>query len=767
MRLFFLIQVLITCFVFIISNKLDFSGTYFSYNNSIYILTNIIWNLQILISIIYTSKKIKNNDTIHKTLIGVLSSIYLLSTIDLVWVLGYMRMRQTIPIYVNSLLIILFFLTTFYYLAKLIKYISRYKIFYIVFRDSLIAFIPIAILFFDSLDNIFLITFLKSLFLQFENVKFTFSVLEKISMIFYGFFVMLLFMFSIYKKKFRKASTFLLASFFVSNFIYYSSYVLNILDDNVAYALHISLNNFLHIILHLMFLYYLIKDQYVNEELINNEHNQINNKITNIFLGIIPLLFLLLYIYVSKFIDSSISPYKYIKVTIISITLLIFRDALVLDENIKLLKNIKKQSKLDYLCEIYNRIGFNSASRSFKNNYTLFFFDIKKFKDINDIYGHESGDNALVFVANLLRSISEDIDKETLFCRYGGDEFIFAIKSVDKNYIDNLSSHFSKKRYINALNNDYKICIKLDVGYSVNTESKHISRVVQEADYAMYVSKRNVSGAVVEFDSKLKDEFDRVNLLKKEFKNDLSNKKIYAVYQPKVSIDSNKVLGYETLCRWNNDVLGELSPNDFLPVIENMGNMNVLDVYIFEEACKFQNLLSCEGIYQQCSVNISLKTLQNPSTCEKIIKITQNYNINPKNITLEILESITSKNNLYILERIKTLSDFGFLISIDDFGTEYSSLSKLFTIKFDEIKIPIDFVKEIDNMVQFNVVKYISNLANELNIKTVVEGIENETQLKVFQLLNFNSAQGFYFSRPLKAEDYITFYKENIKKYWK
>lgn len=767
MRLFFLIQLLITCFVFITSNSVAFNYTSFFYKNMIYIFANVIWNLQILISIIYTSKKIKNKNKIHKILLNILSIMYLLSIIDLVSILISIYTKKNIPLNFDCFLIIIFFIASCYYLIQLIKYIHRYKIFYIVLRDSLIAFIPISILFFNSLDNMFLITFLKSQYLQLQSSNIIYSSLEKISMIFYGLFVMLLFMFSIYKKKFRKPSAFLLTSFFISNFIYYSSYMLKLLDPKSAYALHLNLNNFIHIILHLMFLYYIIKDQYINEEYIDDEHTQINNKITNIFLGIIPLLFLLLYIYVSKFIDSSISPYKYIKVTIISITLLIFRDALVLDENIKLLKNIKKQSKLDYLCEIYNRIGFNSASRSFKNNYTLFFFDIRKFKDINDIYGHESGDNALIFVANLLKSISEDIDKKTLFCRYGGDEFIFAIKSVDRNYIDNLSSHFSKKRYINASNNDYKICIKLDVGYSVNTESKHISRVVQEADYAMYVSKRNSSGAVVEFDSKLKDEFDRVNLLKKEFKNDLNNKKIYAVYQPKVSIDSNKVLGYETLCRWNNDVLGELSPNDFLPVIENMGNMNVLDVYIFEESCKFQNLLSLEGIYQQCSVNISLKTLQNPSTCEKIIKITQNYNINPKNITLEILESITSKNNLYILERIKTLSDFGFLISIDDFGTEYSSLSKLFEIKFDEIKIPIDFVKEIDNMVQFNVVKYISNLANELNIKTVVEGIENETQLKVFKLLNFNTAQGFYFSKPLKANDYILFYKNHTKKYWK
>ncbi|MCR8746769.1 bifunctional diguanylate cyclase/phosphodiesterase [Romboutsia lituseburensis] len=759
MRLFFWIQVLITCVVFIVSSRVDFNHISFLGGNDIYVLTNVIWNLQILTSIIYTTKKIKNTNEIHKILLSILSIMYLLSTIDLVSILLSIHIKQEFPVFIDYLLIIIFFASTSYYLIKLIKYISKYKIFYIVLRDSLIAFIPIAILFFDSLDNMFLITFLKSYFLKSENVKIIFSNLEQISMIFYGFFVMLLFMFSIYKKKFRKASSVLLASFFVSNFIYYSSYMLKILDPKSAYILHLSLNNFIHIILHLIFLYYLIKDQYINEEYIDDEHTQINNKITNTFLGIIPILFLLLYLYVSKFIDSSILPYKYINVTIISILLLIFRDTLVLDKNIKLLKGIKKQSKLDYLCKIYNRIGFNSASKSFTNNYTLFFFDIRKFKDINDIYGHESGDNALIFVANLLKSISKDINKETLFCRYGGDEFIFIINSIDKDDIDNLSSHFNKKRYMNSPNNDCEICIELDVGYSINTTSKDVLRVVQEADYAMYVSKKNANGAVVEFENKLKDEFDKVNLLKKEFTNDLNNNKIYAVYQPKISINSNKILGYETLCRWNNDILGELNPSDFLPVIESMGNMNILDVYIFEEACKFQNFLSFEGLFQQCSVNISLKTLQNPSTCEKIIEIAQNYNINPQNITLEILESITSKNNLYVLERIKTLSDFGFLISIDDFGTEYSSLSKLFNIKFDEIKIPIDFVKEINNVVQFNVVKYIANLANELNIKTVVEGIENETQLKIFKLLNFDSAQGFYFSKPLKTKDYIVFYK--------
>ena len=199
-----------------------------------------------------------------------------------------------------------------------------------------------------------------------------------------------------------------------------------------------------------------------------------------------------------------------------------------------------------------------------------------------------------------------------------------------------------------------------------------------------------------------------------------------------------------------------------MPIAENLGEISSLDLYVFKKSCEFQRYLIDKGIKLKCSVNLSLNTLKSYEKINEILKIYKEYEI-PKNlITAEILENVSLNNNAQTISYINLLRENGICISIDDFGTGYSSLSQISNLYFDELKIPREFVIDARTPSKLAVIEAISLLAKKLNVTSVIEGVENYEDFKLFSSLGFDIVQGYYFSKPLTKSEIIDYIKVNI-----
>lgn len=245
--------------------------------------------------------------------------------------------------------------------------------------------------------------------------------------------------------------------------------------------------------------------------------------------------------------------------------------------------------------------------------------------------------------------------------------------------------------------------------------------------------------------------------------NALDNDEFYLMFQPKVEyIDKEfRLIGAEALLRWNNDKLGEISPVEFIPLAEDLGLMRRIGQWVFEETVKkLSNWNKNTSEVIKVSVNLSVHQLNNVHLARDFLKTLRTYNVSPKQIIIEITESTMMKDIDGSHSILKDLSKCGFEISIDDFGTGYSSLSYLRKFDLNELKIDRSFTKDVlcDNKDRI-VISNIINLAQNLGLNVVVEGVENKKQLDWFQEKGKIQVQGYYFSKPLLEEDFLKYWK--------
>lgn len=414
-------------------------------------------------------------------------------------------------------------------------------------------------------------------------------------------------------------------------------------------------------------------------------------------------------------------------------------------------------SERDQLTQAYNRQAFIQKLKCWKEQYTLFFVDIDRFKFINDTYGHEVGD---VVIKSVVREMTKRVKGvstvEVCVGRYGGDEFVLAIKSIDEELLDIINNELRNPIQIQS-KEGLKFSVSLCIGYKKNSDGKHVKEIIQKADYAMYVGKKKGTTLNnVDFYD-VREQYEMDYIIMKEFEEALARKEIYPVFQPKMNMKRQQVNACEMLCRWRDSKGREISPGMFIPSIEKSGKMYLLDFYMFEEACLFLARLKERGINHRCSVNISLKTLAMNDVVERLIGILEKYPIDATMITIEVLENIFETTNEDMHEKLEKLRGKGFLISIDDFGLEYSSLSRLYSIPFDEIKIPREFLINMNQDVSRKVFELILLLAQNVGVSTVIEGVEEKGQLEICLSKSVDYVQGFYYSKPLKEEEYLVY----------
>lgn len=431
--------------------------------------------------------------------------------------------------------------------------------------------------------------------------------------------------------------------------------------------------------------------------------------------------------------------------------------------------HIEKLAYHDSLTGLYNRVAFlKYAYNIFHENgshlakHAIFFLDLDNFKNVNDTLGHDYGDLLLKNVSNIL---TENISENDLLARTGGDEFLILKNSYDT--IDELNE-FAKKivtliRRPFLLDDEYA-SISLSLGISLfPKDGLTISELIKNADIAMYCAKNSGKNSYRFFDSIMADDFNRKNNLADILSTVIENKEIYLLYQPQINVMTGKVTGYEALMRINSKLIGNISPTEFIPIAEDNGIINKLGDWALYEACTFNNNLIKLGYNDiKVSVNVSTSQLKDDHLITIIDSIPEITGMSLSNLELEITESVLMTAIDHNLELINKFKEKGISIALDDFGTGYSSFNYLTQIPIDTLKIDKSFVDRIcDNDKDQIISDSIISLSHNMNISVVAEGVEQNDQYNILKTQKCDTIQGYYYSKPLTAEEFILFLQRN------
>lgn len=374
--------------------------------------------------------------------------------------------------------------------------------------------------------------------------------------------------------------------------------------------------------------------------------------------------------------------------------------------------------------------------------------DINKFKMINKAYGYQVGDTILKGIGEELENL---LGKESLICRYSNDYFsmLFEYKENIRNLLNKIVRNIENLKMGNTV---YNLSVNIGI-YKLVDEDKNISEVMDKAIIAHSASKGDVFDKFHIYDKKMEKELEKESKIEHEMYQALMNKEFKVYYQPKINTKEETLYGAEALVRWKHK--GKMiPPNEFIPLFEKNKFILKLDAYIFEQVCSDMKMWK-EKYNKELvvSVNVSREHFLDEHFLEKYMLIASKYGVNPNNIDLEITESATIEAGIDIIEIMNKMKKLGFLISIDDFGTGYSSLSTIQDMPADIIKIDKSFVDRIGKN-EKNIIDYILNIAKELNLKTIAEGVETKEQRDYLLEKACDIVQGYYYAKPMPEEKF-------------
>lgn len=415
----------------------------------------------------------------------------------------------------------------------------------------------------------------------------------------------------------------------------------------------------------------------------------------------------------------------------------------------------------DEVTRIPNRRFFVREVTNHINNYpnekiAFIFIDLDNFKYVNDTYGHDAGDLLLIEFAKIIKNMKI---KDSLFARYGGDEFIIVQYNIqEKNQIKYILDNIIKKLSNPIIINDKEIFCTLSIGVSVYPiDGGDMPILLKRADMAMYLAKVNGKNRYEFFDIKILEILNREFDIEKGLRVAVDKSEIKMLYQPKVKVDTEEVIGFESLVRWNSKSLGIVSPSEFIPIAESSGLIIPIGKYIINESfrrCKELTLKNNKKF--KMAINLSEVQIRDEDIVSFISESLKFYDLSAEYIEFEITESIIMKSaekNISTLEKLKKL---GVSLALDDFGTGYSSLSYLRTLPIDVLKIDKSF---IDGIVIEEKSEYIINsiveLSHYLSLLVVAEGVETKEQLDFLKRISCDVIQGYYFSRPVEFDEAI------------
>lgn len=412
----------------------------------------------------------------------------------------------------------------------------------------------------------------------------------------------------------------------------------------------------------------------------------------------------------------------------------------------------------DVLTGIYNEQYFEqkvveTLGRYSDVPYVMITSDIKDFKLVNDLFGTERGDEVLKMHAQMFR-------------KYAGENVVYGRLAEDRFGFCMPKERFREATFINIMkeienifhNDFFRLQIKMGV-YEIQDNREPIFVMIDKCNLAISRIKDQFASRVAYYDESLfQQEMEKYRIIN-EFDAALNGGQFEMFLQAQTTGDG-KAVGAEGLARWRHPAQGLISPAVFIPVLEDAGLIHLLDLYMWEQAVKQLAVWKRQGREDlHISVNISAKDQYHMDIYETLKKLVEDYQINPKNLRLEITETIFITEVESHLRLVKRLQDYGFEIAIDDFGSGYSSLNILKDISANELKIDMVFLQETKNKERSaKIVASVVKLSKQLGMTVVVEGVETEKQVEMLKKLDCDVYQGYYFSKPVPVAEFESRY---------
>jgi diguanylate cyclase (GGDEF)-like protein/PAS domain S-box-containing protein len=433
-------------------------------------------------------------------------------------------------------------------------------------------------------------------------------------------------------------------------------------------------------------------------------------------------------------------------------------------------ERIAHMARHDFLTDLPNRFALDERldleldrAKRLGRRIAVLCLDLDHFKDVNDTFGHAAGDLLLMAVAERLKSSRRTVD---MVARLGGDEFAIVLVDVEnpKSVVEitqSLLSDFqhpfeieTRRMFVNA---------SIGVGvYAEGTADK--DELMKQADLALYRAKEGGRNTYRFY----RQEMDRETRWRMSLGQDLFTavleKKFFLEYQPQVDLSSHKIIGVEALVRWQHPVHGVVAPNDFVPIAEGSGLIGPIGEWVLREACaQAVNWLEKGIDAMPMAVNVSAVQLRDPAFPATVSEILAKTGLEPRHLELELTERVLMDANPATEDSLAALDDLGVRITLDDFGKGYASLDYLRRYPLHKLKIDRSFVHDMEsNNKNATIVGAVIDLATRLDLQVIAEGVEPEELLQQLIDQGCQEAQGFYFSRPVGADEF----EELLRRGW-
>jgi diguanylate cyclase (GGDEF)-like protein len=425
----------------------------------------------------------------------------------------------------------------------------------------------------------------------------------------------------------------------------------------------------------------------------------------------------------------------------------------------------ERRVRRDELTALPNRLAFYEGLEAAfarlartHEQFAVLYFDLNDFKEVNDKFGHATGDKLLVHVGERLRECARDID---LVSRLSGDEFaVIAAHTTSPEDATALA-----KRIISSLDtplaiDEIELCASGCIGIAfAPADGANPEALLKSADEALYAAKHGTGGAVQIYNSEFKEHTRRRRSLERDLRSALRRNEFFLVFQPILSLRDNRISGNEALLRWRHPSLGVRTPTELMSIIEETGLIHEIGNWVIREACKGA---ATWPESTRVAVNISPTQLRKVGLLSCVVNALTESRLQPGRLELEITESALVDDSEFVLSNLKALRELGVRIALDDFGTGYSSLTYLKKLSPNCVKIDGSFVRDVlTNAGCASIIRSVIGLSRDLCINVVAEGIESAEQLAFLRSCDCDEGQGFFISKPMSANDLLEFISGN------
>ncbi|HFL3240766.1 TPA: putative bifunctional diguanylate cyclase/phosphodiesterase [Clostridioides difficile] len=428
-------------------------------------------------------------------------------------------------------------------------------------------------------------------------------------------------------------------------------------------------------------------------------------------------------------------------------------------------KRFKRIFYTDNLTKIKNQVAFENRAIEILHNasnkeYVLLNIDIDNFKYINDTHGYEYGDKVLIIVA---AALSKTFNIKETCARIGSDNFVILAK-----YRDSLLEDI-REMLTNTIISELDMNVTQTISYCIgaylveidNLGYKSINSMMDKANIAHKVSKTRGISSTVWYNENLLKQLQMENSIYNYMYKAIENEEFHMYLQPKFQISSLNVVSAEALVRWFSPELGFLSPDEFIPLFEKSGFIIELDFYMLKKACSFvrKTFMKKNQYTYPIAVNFSRVTIYQNSFYQRFLDTVKEYEIPFKYIEIEVTESAFNEISQPVISILEELKKLGFLISMDDFGSGYSSLSLLCSLSINGLKLDKSLLKETFNREKvYSIIQCIIEMSHRIGMSVVCEGIETKKDLEFLNTVKCDVGQGFYFSKPIEEKEFFNKY---------